>query len=202
MINKLYSILVAGSDPIPESWFAYRRYTVLGPPHSGVPTYSDPFRRSVWANYIIELSKLCPLYRYIVAQDPVNTYKNTRTVPDPVISVSGCSIVSIHNELPRVVMKAYISDQTVTGECNGLSFISTIDEGKFSTQDITVSIPEGTTECSVDFINPYVVGSLPSTRSVKSMMSVLPSDIRSALDLGKPQDIACAFCLCLLHDMQ
>lgn len=75
MINKLYSLLVSGCNTIPKDFSMYRKYTVISSTIDGVPTYTDPCKRALWANYIIELAKVSDLFEEILNADPSNSYK-------------------------------------------------------------------------------------------------------------------------------
>ena len=168
-------------------------------PYPGLPTYQDPFKRSMWANYVIELAKLCPAYSHILELDPINTYKDARQSTGVSISTSGCSVVSINDDCPLISVVATISGQSATGEYNGVAFIADIKDGVMNINGLELRVHPDTDQCSVYIVNPYLVDGLPSKRIVRSMMGIIPNDISTLLDLDRPQDLACAFCLGLLY---
>ena len=198
MINKLYSILVSGSDPVPESWFAYRRYTRISNRYHGIPSYTDPYKRSVWANYIIEMAKLCPLYDRVLIQDPANTYKNRAVTPKPTVTAKNCSILDIVWDIPKVSIVATVEGGLVSGTYNNLPFAVELTDGKAHIHCISLRIPEDVYTIEVDILNPCIGLSPLDPKLVKDLCSGLDEDIISRIDFTRPQDVACALCLYLL----
>ena len=198
MINKLFSLLMSGTNSLDMSWYAYRRYTPMLSHSDRIPTYTDPYKRSVWANYIIELAKCSPMYREILKYDPTNTYADTKEAPDPHVSTSNCSITAMNMISPIVSIDVTVEDGMAYINNGGNVSVAPISDNKFNTVGITVTVPTGTTQCSVNIVNPTIGAVLPDDRIVKSLLVTIPDSIRKYIDIEKPHDKALVYCLGIL----
>lgn len=200
MINKLYSILVSGCDDIPENFEMYRKYSKINVAIPELPVYSDPFRRSLWANSIISIAQTSDLYDIIRILDPANSYDTKPKMIPYVYDSSNTNVLTWSDSHPILI---------VSGEAqNGIAMYSYNNVGPVmadlsiqSTLDVlgyTISSPEGDGTFSLHVSNPAVSIDIPSVSDVLSNSKYI-SDVISNVDINDEWDRVALFCIYILR---
>jgi hypothetical protein len=198
MINRLYSILVSGTNDIPEDFAMWRKYTDMERVNSIVPSYRDPYRRSMWANALIELSKCSDLYPIIKEIDTQNTYITPPTcIPRSTVS-DGVSILKLSDTYPVLDINADIADGTVIYSYNGgPEMMSTLgSDRRLDLDGFIIRVDKD--HASAHVSNPAVSLDIPSVKTISSMMPTL-KDVTSDIDITNPWDRSAVYCLYLLR---
>lgn len=200
MVNKLYSILVTGCSNIPESFAMYRKNSSLQRIVEGVPDYTDPYRRSLWANYMIELSKSSVIYSKISELDPINTY---RTKPAPLkfeVSATGFSVGKLSMYYPILHIDGHVEDNTFIYSCNnaGSNFVTIPDTRIIETLGFELLLSKDAKVVNGYIENPAVTIQAPEKDIIHKAHNVL-KDVYQHLDTENPCDTAAAFCLYALR---
>lgn len=205
MINKLYSLLVSGADAIPQDWAYYRKYYEVECDASGMLKDNDPYLRSMWANYIIELARLSPLYAEVNKLDRRNTYNKTPRGAKYVCHSNGCIIIDHSPTYPVLKDKFTVNsdgnDLYASPEGHPDKLIMLVD-GKinYNGNIIHIGHPEKLPySCSVEIVHKSVILPIPTNSQVNSLLSYIPKDIQAEMDMDSTYDRAAAFCIALLN---
>ena len=200
MINKLYSILVSGCNPIPENFNMYRKYTDIVLSIQGVPTYKDPFRRSLWANSLISIARTSDLYSIISELDPINSYINPPTmIPYNYIS-NNAVVTKWSDSSPILNIDGDVHDGIVTYSYNG-SWPIMAELGvdcTISALGYDISILNTDNNLSLEISNPAVGIELPSTDVINNNARYI-SDVISTVDINDNWDRVALFCIYVLR---
>ena len=200
MINKLYSILVSGCDDIPNEFCMYRKYEKMPNNIKGVPGYTDPFRRSMWANSIIELAKTSRFYPIIQNLDKANSYETLPTLIPYTCELSGLSVASWSSVYPVLTLAGDIRDNVATYTYN--RFCTIMEElNADRTIDILgykLKIDDECDNFTAEISNPSVTLDMPDERILRSNINYL-SDIIKEVDMDDTWDMAALFCIYLLR---
>lgn len=212
MINILYSLLVSGAHTVPEQFPHYRRYTDVGSCVNPILESTDPYLRSMWANYIIELSKKSPLYPALDELDPSNTYKCMPDVEGHSKVSPGCTIIKVSTKCP-VLKNSY--SVVYTADADG-GYIVTVMTDNFTSYEAevfgdpenkeyivdiegyTIKFQYGIDRIDIDVYNPAVTLPLISKADITKLHKNIPTEIYQAMDLDSVYDRACAFSITLL----
>lgn len=199
MINILYSILVAGSRDIPESFHMYRRHSKISYIHPGILDSDDPFRKSIYANYVISLSKLSVLYDKIIEIDKSNTYRIDAPIHKPYMHMDNCIVLRQSNVLPVVSCTFDATSSGVIGVYNGIDFIAEYTgDQSFQLHDMTIKVMDTTKPGSLDMYMPSIGLVVPDRLSASKYISDLPDNLINDVDLSTPVDCAGTICLSAL----
>lgn len=212
MINTLYSLLVSGAGDIPDTFEHYRRHTPIAAPVYGIPVHGDPHSQALWANYIIAMAKISPLYPELQALDPINTYDDITESAGRVTITDGCFVVAIYNACP-VVTGSYSVSYTedldskkqvlVTSGDGSVSVLAVPadDTGTNYLADLPeycIKFPYGSTKISVDIYNPAVPLQCISKADISRMYKYIPTEVYQSMDIDSVYDRACVFSIALL----
>lgn len=211
MINTLYSLLVSGAGDIPDTFEHYRRYTPIVDPVYGIPVHGNPHSQALWANYIIALSRLSPLYPSLRALDPINTYDECPRAQGRAKISDGCSIISVSSTNPvlkDVYSVSYTTDQDSTHvlvtSSDGMSTISAVpasDSNDMYIVDIQgykIKFNSSVAEISVDIYNQSVPLYGISKSDIARMYKYIPAEVYQSMDMDSVYDRACAFSIAIL----
>ena len=200
MINILYSVLVAGSDKVPEDWPMYRRYDDILFDPLCVPTTSDPYRRSIYANYLIELAKLSVVYPNILRIDKSNTYKSTPRHINPYSRTSNCRVIRPSSVFPVINAELSVHGSGAVGSVNSEDTVLEFDSSGYLTiKDMVIQPDTNADHCSVDICNPSAVMIIPDKSRVSKLLMDVDKDIRDSVDLDTVYDRAGIICLANLN---
>ena len=200
MINKLYSILVSGSDPIPTSFCMYRRYSSISVDPRCVLVSSDPYRKATWANFIIETAKGSDLYQDIIARDKSNTY-SVSPVFDIYNKAEGCSIIRSSNVFPVIDFKYNISDNVVVGSVNGADIIREVkvSDGARYVDILDAMVSLSSNSGYLTYSNPAVSMEIPDISTLSGLQQAVPRAIRDKASMNKMTDRAALYGVSLLE---
>lgn len=193
MINILYSLLVSGVDTIPESYPAYRRYFKVGFKMPGIADYTDPYRRSLWANYIIELAKLSPLYSAILERDPSNTYHISPAHPDSEAKASNGHILRISPTHPVAVGTVKIVDDVAICSVNNNDmYLPVTPDDTVDVLGNTIHITDKSRTCSYSIQHTGISFYIPTAQDIRAGSKSLSEGLKCNVDWNSPYDRACA----------
>lgn len=198
MINKLYSILVSGVHNIPEDFPMWRKYTEMSKVSALIPIYSDPYRRSLWANALIELSKYSKIYPEIEKLDPQNTYRTSPVCIARHTVSDGISVIKLSDDYPVLDINIDVSGDSAMYSYNGGSpmICNLGDDRRIEVNGFILQIDKD--KASAYITNPSVALNVPDKKSISRIFSDL-NDINSEVDIDHPWDRAALFCIYLLR---
>lgn len=198
MCNKLYSLLVSGYK-INVDTLGYRMHTPLPEKISGVFTHVDGTTQSMWANYMIELSKLSDLYKYLNKLDKSNTYSQHPVYIFDTPEVAGCRVLKMPNNMVLVDISATVQGDTVLYTINGNDGVSVMNTLRIvDIAGTSLYIEPDQSSISATFMNKSVVLRMPAESDIMGMLSCVPKDIRDLADMRSPYDRSCLYCIAIL----
>lgn len=191
MINILYSLLVAGSKDIPESFHMYRKHSKVDYIHPGILNSTDPYRKSIYANYIIGLTKLSSLYDEIIKIDKANTYSIDPIKVNPYARTENCIIIRHSGICPVVECSFEPTESGILGMRDGNNLIAEyIDDNTFQVSDMIIRVLDTTKQGSFSIYNPSIGITVPNKSAVSKYISDIPRELLDKVDLDKPWDCA------------
>lgn len=203
MLNKTYSILMAGTASVPNDFPVVRPYTVLGDIKARVPLLpeiQDPYLRALTAEHIIQVSKFSSLFPIIEDMDPSNTYDVQTPYYEPCMYSTNCTIQRVPKDLPVYYIQYSVDGAvvlyTLNGYITGCSDMS--DDGSVDILGVRIRHTTNTTDGSVTIRQPYSVG-LPNDRVIMDMYRDIPKNIRDNIDLDNYADMCASICLYVLN---
>lgn len=200
MINKLYSILVSGCNVIPNNFSLYRKYNDIRVDIPEIPKYKDPYRRSLWANYMIGISRTSDLYECIQELDPTNSY-DVCTERLPYICDTKNADILVRSDLyPVLKLSGDVQDSVVTYTYNGVGPIMS-DITTNRTIDILgykISLPKDDGQFNINISNPAVSVDIPTVDAINKNIHYV-SDLAKNIDINDAWDRAAIFCVYALR---
>lgn len=162
----------------------------------------DPYRKSVWANYILELAKNSELYSYIADIDKSNTYDIPISPLPYEFDTVNCSVLIPSMTFPVIEATYSIVDDHVSAVVNGDDCICDIKDavdGKvINILDVTVKLDITKPSGSVKIYSGSIYIDRPSAGDINQVIDYVPSDILNKADMEDPADSSSIYCIGLL----